>query len=113
MRNLILTLLCVAVAGTLFIIGVIYDIKPLFLIGALLDWLPLLTGWMRLGQSNPQTKAAGIVHGMITLTAYAVGVAWFIGIDFLEVRLSFLVIWFYAVLAGAATTAYAVNPEEA
>ncbi len=113
MRNLILTLLCVAAAGTLFIIGVIYDIRPLFLIGALPDWLPLLTGWMRLGQRNPQARTAGMVHGMITLIAYAVGVAWFIGMDLIEVRLSFLIIWFYAVLAGAAATAYAVRSGEA
>ena len=113
MRNLILTLICVAVAGTFFIVGVFYDIRPFFLFGALPDWLPLLTGWMRLGQSSPQARTAGMIHGVITLIAYAVGAAWFIGIDLLEVRLSFLTIWFYAVLAGAATTAYAVRAGEA
>lgn len=113
LRNIILTLLCVAIAGSLFIIGVTYDIRPLFLIGALIDWLPLLTGWMRLRQKNPYARTAGIIHGIITLIAYAIGVAWFTGIDLIEVRLSFLIVWFYAVLAGAAATAYAAHPAEA
>lgn len=112
MRNLLLTLACVAVAGTLFIVGVIYDLRPLYLIGALPDWLPVLAGWMRVGQANPRARSAGIVHGVITLLAYAIGAAWFLGFDLIEVRLSFLTVWFYAVLAGAAATAYSLSPSK-
>ena len=71
------TLVCVGIAGSLFIASVICNIKPLFLIGAFFDWLPLPAGWMRLDASSKSgtVKKTGIIHGVITLIAYALGIA--------------------------------------
>ncbi len=94
--NKLKTTLCVIVAGTLFIIGVYYNIPWLFLLGAIPDWLPLPMGWMRF---KPQANKTWIkVHVTTTLLAYAVGLLWVIGWS--QLRILFLEIWWLAVMTG-------------
>ncbi len=102
-------LVCVAVAGVLFITGVYYGCRLLFIPGAFFDWLPLPMGWMRLGGGS-RTRRAGLVHGIVTIVAYVFGILWFIhaGIYGIDTGLVFLEIWFLAVLLGAYTTAEAL-----
>ena len=105
------TLACVAVAGAFFIAAVYYGFKPFFLVAAFFDWLPLPTGWMRIGGSSksPLVRRAGMVHGVITVIAYAIGVAWLIITSVGPVNLGFvfLEVWFLAVIAGAYVTSVA------
>jgi len=109
--NITKTLACVAVAGALFIAAVYYGIKPFFLVAAFFDWLPLPTGWMRISgpSKSPLVRRAGMVHGVITVIAYAIGVAWLIITSVGSVNLGFvfLEVWFLAVIAGAYVTSVA------
>ena len=106
MSNMTKTLICVAVAGVLFITAVIYGIKYLFFIAAFFDWLPLPTGWMKMSGSNENTRRAGIFHGIITIIAYIVGILWlvFTNLGPLNLGYLFLELWFIAVIAGAYVT---------
>ena len=90
----LLTLICVAIAGEVFIIC-FYLNKPFWaLVGAFFDWLPLPTGWMRFaGLRRPP-----VLHITLTLVAYAFFVLWFF---FDIMRVPFLAVWFLAVLSGA------------
>ncbi len=90
------TILCVTVAGLLFMTGVYYNIPWLFVLGAIPDWLPLPTGWMRFSGNANRTWAK--IHAAITLAAYAIGVLWVLG--FPQLRLVFLETWWLAVMAG-------------
>ncbi len=89
-----LTLLCVAVAGTLFVIGFYLNNPWIALIGAFFDWLPLPTGWMRYTEGGKPPY----IHIALTLIAYAFFVGWFFW-DIL--RVPFFIVWIWAVLAGA------------
>ncbi len=104
--NMSKTLLCVAIAGVFFITAVIYNIKFLFLIAAFFDWLPLPTGWMKIGSNDQRIRRAGIFHGVVTLIAYFIGVLWLIltSIGPLYLGYLFLELWFIAVIAGAYVT---------
>ncbi len=109
--NIVKTLACVAVAGVLFIAAVHYGYKPLFFVAAFFDWLPLPTGWMRIGSSSkpPLVRHAGIIHGVVTVIAYAIGIAWLIITSVGPINLGFLFLeaWFLAVIAGAYVTSVA------
>ncbi len=111
--NIAKTLACVAVAGVLFIAAVYYGVKPLFLVAAFFDWLPLPTGWMRVSEASrsPLAKRAGAVHGVVTAIAYAIGVAWLIVTDVggLNLGFTFLEAWFLAVITGAYATSIACS----
>ena len=89
-----LTLICVAIAGTFFVIAFYINNPWLAIIGAFFDWLPLPTGWMRF------TKASKIplLHIVLTLISYGFFIGWFF-LPFL--RVPFLIVWIWAVLAGA------------
>ncbi len=106
MSNMSKTLLCVAVAGIFFITAVIYNIKFLFLIATFFDWLPLPTGWMKMGGSDQRIRRAGVFHGIVTLIAYFIGVLWLTlnRIGPLYLGYLFLELWFIAVIAGAYVT---------
>jgi len=95
------TMLCVAIAGTLFITSVFYSMKLLFVVAAFFDWLPLFTRWMRI-DGDRSAGSAVVLHGVVTLIAYAIGVAWlFIGkLGSLDLGYLFLVLWFQAVVLG-------------
>ncbi len=103
------TLICVAIAGLLFITTVIYNYKPLFLIAAFFDWLPLPTGWMKISGSNEKVRKAGMLHGIVTLIAYIIGIAWLFtsSINGIDLGYLFLETWFIAVILGAYTTSRA------
>ncbi len=107
--RIVKTLVCVAIAGVLFIAAVYYGYKLLFIPAAFFDWLPLPTGWMKLG-GGPRTRKAGALHGVVTAIAYVVGVLWLLigSIGGFNLGFIFLEIWFIAVLLGAYTTAIAL-----
>ncbi len=66
---------------------------------------------MRIGGplKSPLVRRAGIVHGVITVIAYAIGVAWLIITSVGPVNLGFvfLEVWFLAVIMGAYATSVA------
>ncbi|ADI31668.1 hypothetical protein [Staphylothermus hellenicus] len=108
LSNILKTLLCVAVAGSLFITAVFYDIKWLFILAAFFDWLPLATKWMKIsGTTNSRAREAGIMHGVVTVVAYIIGIAWlFIDhIGMIDLGYLFILLWFQAVILGSYTTA--------
>ncbi len=99
------TLICVAIAGVIFITAVYYDIRYLFIVAAFFDWLPLPTGWMKIrggGLRRPDV----LVHTVITAAAYAIGIAWVVGVP--QLRIYFLIVWWLAVMAGT----YVMIPKE-
>ncbi len=107
LNNMIRTIICVAVAGTLFISAVYYDYKFLFIVAAFFDWLPLPTRWMKIrDDSDHLVKKAGILHGVVTIMAYIVGIIWLVidRIDFIDLGYLFLIVWFQAVMLGLYTT---------
>ncbi len=92
-----LTLLCVAVAGLIFLPSVIIN-KPIYsLIAAFFDWLPLFTGWMRFSE----TKKIPYLHITLTVIAYIFFIVWLFIPTSNFARFSFIMIWFLAVLSGA------------
>ncbi len=100
MDNKVKTMICVLIAGLLFIMAVGYDIPYLVLIGAFFDWLPLPTGWMRFGGGTRKQMIK--VHAVVTLIAYAFAAAWLLGAEWS--RVPFLEVWWVAVIAGVAIT---------
>ncbi len=99
--NVVKTIICVALAGFFFITSVLFKTKILFIPGALFDWLPIIAGWMKI---RGGARGPGFLHGIVTLVAYAFGVAWVVcGKPSLSIGLSygFLLIWFTAVLLGS------------
>jgi len=111
--NITKTLACVAVAGAFFIAAVYYGFKPFFLVAAFFDWLPLPTGWMKVSGSSksPSVRRAGIIHGVVTVIAYAIGIAWLIitGVGPINLGFVFLEVWFLAVITGAYATSVACS----
>ncbi len=58
------------------------------------------------GNSDSFVKKAGILHGVVTIIAYIIGIIW-LAIDrigFIDLGYLFLVIWFQAVMLGSYTT---------
>ncbi|MHC1591554.1 MAG: hypothetical protein ACXQS8_05670 [Candidatus Helarchaeales archaeon] len=111
------TMTCVATAGLLFIPAVIFDLWYLVLIGAVFDWLPLPTGWMKINEDQLKNKNAIILHVITTLVAYALVIAWIIAtmstlvlpssliITLLPIlKFTFLEIWWLAVIIGTFIT---------
>ncbi len=98
------TVVCAGIAGAFFITATYYTLKPLFIIAAFFDWLPVMAGWMRIRLSAiPEgARLAGLVHGIITLVAYVAGVAWLVTTNAgpLNLGFTFLELWFAAVVAG-------------
>lgn len=93
------TLLCVAMAGLFFIPGVLFNIWYLVLIGALFDWLPLPTGWMKANKRKKINKKFVFMHVISTLTAYLFAVLWFLTPHEIF-KFLFLEIWWIAVILG-------------
>ncbi len=92
-----LTLLCVAIAGLIFLPSVIIN-KPVFgLIAAFFDWLPLFTGWMRFSEG----KKIPYLHIVLTIIAYVFFIVWLFIPTSNFARFSFIMVWFLAVLSGA------------
>ncbi len=97
MKKQTLTMLCVALAGLIFIPAVFFN-RPLFaLAGAFFDWLPLPTGWMKAEREINRTFLK--LHVGTTLLAYAVFVAWLVT-GTATVGFAFLEIWWVAVIFG-------------
>ncbi len=91
-----LTLICVAIAGLIFLPAVVLN-KPLCgLIAAFFDWLPLFTGWMRFSE----THEVPVLHITLTTIAYIFFVVWLFVPHSNFARLAFVMIWFLAVLSG-------------
>jgi hypothetical protein len=92
-----LTLLCVAIAGLVFLPAAILN-KPYYgLIAAFFDWLPLLTGWMKFSDSGKMP----VLHVTLTVIAYVFFIVWLFVPQSNFARFSFIMIWFLAVLSGA------------
>ncbi|MHA1786223.1 MAG: hypothetical protein ACTSVY_03430 [Candidatus Helarchaeota archaeon] len=109
MKNQIKTLACVATAGIFFILAIIFDLWYLVLIGAVFDWLPLPTGWMKLEDSAEGNKKAIISHAITTLVAYIFAVVWIISVILLSTfailfKVLFMEIWWGAVMIGTLIT---------
>ncbi len=95
--NRVKTMLCVSIAGFLFIPAVLFQMPYLLIPGAFFDWLPLPTGWMKFG--NKINKSLLILHIILTLTAYGFAIMFFIAPDS-QFRFIFIEIWWAAVMAG-------------
>ena len=92
-------MLCVGLAGLIFIYAVVFNAPILLLVGAIFDWLPLPTGWMKLPKGTKKNKTALMWHIVLTLIAYAIGIYWiFAGTQILG--FAFLEIWWLAVIVG-------------
>ncbi len=108
--NVLKTLVCVAIAGALFITAVFYGVKWLFVVAAFFDWLPLPTGWMRIGGSvstgSAGVRRATLLHGVVTGVAYAIGATWLFidSVGILHLGYLFLLLWFQAVMLGVYAT---------
>ncbi len=90
-------MLCVGIAGLIFIPSVFFNRPILALIGAFFDWLPLPTGWMK--GSGAINETFQKLHVAATLAAYAVFVLWLItGTG--NIGFAFLEIWWMAVIFG-------------
>lgn len=98
MRKKSLTMLCVALAGSLFIPAVFFN-RPIFALagGAFFDWLPLPTGWMKAGREIDRTFL--MLHVAVTFLAYAIFVAWLIA-GTATLGFAFLEVWWVAVVFG-------------
>ncbi len=107
MRNPYKTLVCVWIAGVLFVYSLLHGPRWLFIIAAFFDWLPLPTGWMKItGRARaPRVKKAGIIHGIVTVIAYIFGILWLIGVEPNNIiGVLFLETWFTAVILGSYTS---------
>ncbi len=82
--------------------GVLFNYWYPVIVGAIFDWLPLPTGWMKSSQTNPP-KNLIIAHIITTLIAYAFASLWIISphgeISSIS-RFLFLEIWWIAVISG-------------
>ncbi len=97
MKGYMLTKICVAIAGLVFIPTVVFNEPYLALVGAFFDWLPLPTGWMKSSRKINRTFLK--LHIVVTLVAYATFVAWLVtGLH--VVGFSFLEVWWVAVVFG-------------
>ncbi len=106
MKNQDKTMLCVAIAGLIFIPSVLWGVKWPIVVGAFFDWLPLPTGWMKAGgEPSKTTKTWVFIHVVLTLVAYAFAILWLAGVwNSIMVRFLFIEIWWLAVMAGVKLT---------
>ena len=106
MNNRDKTMLCVTIAGVIFIPSVIWGWKWPILVGAFFDWLPLPTGWMKgRGINTRRGKMWLITHVTLTLIAYFIAALWLLGIyDGLIARFLFIELWWTAVMSGIKLT---------
>ena len=88
------TMLFVGIAGFLFLLAVILNLKWLFVIGAIFDWLPVFVWMKKEGKPNKFALAA---HISLTIVAYGFGIYWFL---FDQFKLVFIELWWSAVIAG-------------
>ncbi len=109
-KNQFLTMMCVMIAGLIFIPSVIFSTPFIALIGAFFDWLPLLTGWMKTG--GAVSKLLLVLHTVITLVAYGFFIAWIVMKGNHLIGFIFLEIWWVAVIAGVLMIAYTKNREK-
>ena len=92
-----LTLLCVAIAGLIFLPAAIIN-KPYYgLIAAFFDWLPLFTGWMKFSETNK----IPYLHITLTVIAYVFFIVWLFIPHSNFARFGFVMIWFLAVISGS------------
>ncbi len=109
-QNLLKTLMCVALAGLLFFIAVLYDLPLLVVIGAFFDWLPLPTRWMQVDETSGVHINHGAVkiHLILTLIAYLFAIVWVLmgfavitlPVDAAVIKTLFIEIWWLAVITG-------------
>ena len=92
-----LTMLCVAIAGLIFIPTVFFNVPIFALVGAFFDWLPLPTGWMKAEREIHQGFLR--LHVIVTLLAYAIFAAWLITRT-ATIGFAFLEVWWVAVIFG-------------
>lgn len=97
MKKQMLTMLCVALAGLIFIPTVFFNQPLSALAGAFFDWLPLPTGWMKSGGEINRTFLK--LHVAVTLVAYAIFVGWLVT-GTATVGFAFLEVWWVAVIFG-------------
>ncbi len=94
------TALCVTFAGLCFFPAVLFDIVVLFVIGAVFDWLPLFTGWMKIKEKLSKHE---VLHIFLTFLAYGFAVCWILA-KCAETKLIFkslfLELWWIAVMLG-------------
>ncbi len=109
MRSYEKTIFCVVIAGLLFIPSVIFNLKVLWVIGAIFDWLPLPTGWMKFERKIGSDVLKWVkIHVILTVAAYAIALLWiFGGWNSLFARFLFLEVWWLAVIAGVVLTSRA------
>ncbi len=103
-RNQLITLICVAIAGLIFIPSVIFAMPLIALFGAFFDWLPLFTGWMKTG--HIVNKLLLILHTVVTIIAYIFFVVWVIMKGNRLMGFTFLEIWWIAVILGVLMITY-------
>jgi hypothetical protein len=99
-KERILTFVCVAAAGALFIPAAIFDIRYLVPLGAFFDWLPVATGWMK---ARGKRNRFILLHIILTLIAYSFAFLWiFTSCEEARIvyRFMFLEIWWLAVILG-------------
>ena len=103
MSNRTKTLFCVTIAGFLFIIAVMYDIRYLIIIGAFFDWLPLPTGWMKMNGEKRIKRGLIFLHALVTSIAYLFAVLWLF-MPLVILKFLFFEIWWLAVMIGVFMT---------
>ncbi len=92
------TLLCVAMAGLMFIPAILFNMKHLLIVGAFFDWLPLMTKWMKF-EGGKLSRGGLLSHIVLTLVAYAILLVWVFTSAALS-KFLFLEIWWIAVVSG-------------
>ena len=101
LSNKIKTMICVALAGMLFVPAVILNLWYLAIVGAFFDWLPLPTGWMKMGGNND--KRMIIIHVVLTLVAYSFLLLWLM-FPVTTYKFLFFEIWWIAVITGVSSS---------
>jgi len=101
--NFVKTYVCVSLAGLIFIWAVLFDMPLYALIGVLLDWLPLPTGWMKFSEKAPRKKLLAL-HVALTLVAYVFYALWLLDVGPMYTKILFLEVWWLAVMSGVFTT---------
>ncbi|ABN69390.1 hypothetical protein Smar_0277 [Staphylothermus marinus F1] len=59
------------------------------------------------GIRSSRARKAGILHGVVTIVAYTIGITWLFvdRIGIIDLGYLFILIWFQAVILGSYTTA--------
>ena len=93
------TLLCVTMAGLMFIPAILFNVKYLLIAGAFFDWLPLITKWMKF-EGGKLSKSGLTSHIVLTLIAYSILLTW-VFTSLTMAKFLFLEIWWIAVMSGS------------